>query len=68
MIGITIPELEYRMATIYQNWTSKGRAKALELDAQLRASRIELDKLDLRNQFIEESLEEKTQGASEEIV
>lgn len=68
MIRITIPELEYRMATVYNCWSNFGRAKALELDAAERASFIELDKLDLHNQFIEDRLNAKTQYAPEELI
>ena len=53
-IGITIPELEYRLANIYTGWSSNGRIKALELDASQKLSSIELAKLDLHNQFIED--------------
>jgi len=43
LIGITIPLLEYQLATVYNKWSKAGRVKALELDSILKASQIELE-------------------------
>ena len=43
---------------MYDRWTIKNRTTALQLDAAIRASQIELDKLILYNDFQEQKLSE----------
>ena len=43
---------------MYDRWTIKNRTTALQLDAAIKASQIELDKLILYNDFQEQKLSE----------
>ena len=41
---------------MYDRWTPENRAKALQLDASITASQVELDKLHLFNEYRENRL------------
>ena len=51
LISITIPDLQHKLATLYDSWTPDNRSKALQLDASITAGQVELDKLHLYNDY-----------------
>ena len=53
LMSVVIPNLKFKIATIYDKWTLKNRGIALQLDASIRANKVELDKLLLYNEFQE---------------
>ena len=62
LLSVVIPDLQYKIATVYDKWSIKNRSTALQLDATIKASQVELDKLLLFNEFQETRLYESMDG------
>ena len=58
LANVDIPELEYKIATMYDHWTHKNRTTSLQLDMTIGSQKYELKKLQKNNLFYEQQLDE----------